>query len=42
VMCLASWAAAAATAATAGLSLRAKVVQGTHEALTEVMKRMNR
>jgi hypothetical protein len=41
-MCLASWSAAAAAAAAAGLSLRAKVVQGTHDDLAEVMKRMNR
>ncbi len=39
VMCLCPWAAAAAAAAAAG---RVGIVQGTHEELAAVQKRMNR
>jgi hypothetical protein len=42
MMCLAPWAAAAAAEAAAALPLRARVFQGTHEELADVVKRMNR
>ncbi len=40
-MCLTPWASAAAAAAAAGLSSHAKVIHDTHEALAEIVKRMN-